>query len=1840
MPVQDFTLAAKPPKVSYSSLDSASPHFFEFSGGGPDGMDCIQQQHQHSGGMMMHSSFASAISAAASSALATPSGITTASRGPSPAMSIGGGVGGGASTAATDTSSEAGHSTNPFDPMANMVNADNDIAAVVAAQSSSTDAAIAAAAAAVKSMSVGTNSVLHTGRRKHIIGVCAMDKKSRSKPMSNILNALIKLGDYEAIIFGEKVIIDEPVERWPRCDVLIAFFSNGFPLDKAIEYVRLRQPFCVNNLSMQKVLWDRRLVMSVLDALGVQTPRRLIASRDGGPKVSMEVSDFIFNRTGHRIGILTDEENNRCSNCGHLHGYVKISHLQHQQQNPHAHLTQSHPSLLSQHAHSALTNAAATKHANDLLYCCLHQRKHSAASSADMTGLTAVTPSTPHTPRTPRTPQTPGSEDVPSVCAPLSPMRSSTATAVGHAELGTRIRGHSGTAALGHSTGLVTESGVKAAVPVPVPVPASVPVGSSSLFSSATHNNSSSNSNSLSKTTVSQVASSASMPNTAHTTQSEHTDSTAMAPTTSSVTAPTAPAVATAVPAQLILPASYAPSTAARHQSNPYPLWNGNQNVTGVAAATTAATTAAECFPSTAKRGSMCESSTSASTLAHNSNNNNARGTQTPPAGWPSCGMPTVCVCSICGNSTCCRSPSHGDSAAAIPHQQHPPLPPLIRYSSTSRLSSLMIPPSSSTMPSICADHFTPQPPSVVRMLDEDTVEIDGQIIRKPFVEKPVNGDDHNIYIYYSSEQGGGVRKLFRKVANKSSEFFPDLWEIRTDGSYLYEEFVDVENSEDVKVYTVGQDYAHSETRKSPVVDGVVKRNADGKEVRYAAELSPIERANALRIAQAFGQQVCGLDMLRTEDDGINGRRSLVIDVNGWSFVKGSSDYYERCAQILHAMFLDAVQRQMRSMFVWREPSYENPWVLKGFVSVFRHADRTPKQKLKFGFMSPPFVELLGTAREEIILRDHRDLERVQRAANLALANGLENKREIELLLAVLGRKIDMAGTKVQLKPSFEKPHKLTGAPGKLRKLQLILKWGGECTHAGIHQTKDLAENMHKDLAILNRQLLRDVRVYSGSERRIVATAEAFCEKLFGFSRVPSGCIAIRKDMLDDSNAAKDQMDAVKQRLKAAFEEGCGIDPSTFTTPSLTVGDIDLNSSSGGEFDEGMVPLTPAASSISSESVPPSEVATIVREMPAEMARDPLQFVREIYFLLRELCRTMKGNFERLGSDGIASLQEVWCCGETPELFRERWEKILRDFGCVAAGFESTIDGAITAVAEKFDPTKVAELYDSLKYDALHNREFLEGIFVPQFIHDEERQQHQQRRVLAAMEAYEAMDVQQSPASVHSCKQTPAQQPSQHPLPHHQRDDSSSSQTSITPGVSDAGVSESVLAPVAESPSAGIRSNRARRSLSVSGRRIFMSPLRTRAPLPSRAVSGSGVIAPASLAAAPHDPTPIAVRPSPSNGVNAAVSSLGLLSDTAATMPDALGGGGVSALNLNVLANSSGASSFGASNLGLVGKAPSFTGGRSSGTVNGNSGSSRPLIAHARRGSDSYLIIPDELEPVRELYHRAKVLFDYIAPREYGITDQEKNEIGVLTSVPLLRQIINDIERAADIIPESDSLAKSEQGNDEQVSSASASPTPQVKSSSLDAASVSGTATPDTPFAPPTIDVKPQAPIPAPQPTSSTAAMQPTRSGRDGGGSGGSGGSGFSSSVPLASANGSINNHPFTSLYFTKESHVHTFLNVIFQSGLPTRFNPGDIEELDYLTQITIEIYEKPANPHTGEPKELSLRLGFSPGAHHSNVIDVQADTEHHCLNVAQRRDLTPHMPLDLALSQLKQLLP
>src|SRR5690348_4284736 len=177
---------------------------------------------------------------------------------------------------------------------------------------------------------------------------------------------------------------------------------------------------------------------------------------------------------------------------------------------------------------------------------------------------------------------------------------------------------------------------------------------------------------------------------------------------------------------------------------------------------------------------------------------------------------------------------------------------------------------------------------------------------------------------------------------------------------------------------------------------------------------------------------------------------------------------------------------------------------------------------------------------------------------------------------------------------------------------------------------------------IMNKNVLDDVKIFTSSERRVRATAELFTQRFLDIREVPRDMLLIRKEMLDDSNAAKEKTDIVKKELWELLQ-------------------------------------------------PDSK--EIEKYWPKGQA-DPGELIQSMIASMRTLRDIMRKNFKRLDP---ATMQKTWCCYESPALFFERWEKIFGEFA----------DGDRT----EFDPSKVSELYDSLKYDALHNRPFLENIF-------------------------------------------------------------------------------------------------------------------------------------------------------------------------------------------------------------------------------------------------------------------------------------------------------------------------------------------------------------------------------------------------------------------------------------------------------------------------------------------------------------------------------------------------
>ncbi|XP_057435942.1 inositol hexakisphosphate and diphosphoinositol-pentakisphosphate kinase VIP2-like isoform X2 [Lotus japonicus] len=611
---------------------------------------------------------------------------------------------------------------------------------------------------------------------------------------------------------------------------------------------------------------------------------------------------------------------------------------------------------------------------------------------------------------------------------------------------------------------------------------------------------------------------------------------------------------------------------------------------------------------------------------------------------------------------------------------------------------------------------------------EEDFVEVHGMRFWKPFVEKPIHGDNHSIMIYYPSSAGGGMKELFRKVGNRSSDFHPDVRRVRREGSYIYEEFMPTGGT-DVKVYTVGPEYAHAEARKSPVVDGVVMRNPDGKEVRYPVLLTPAEKQMAREVCIAFRQSVCGFDLLRCEG------RSYVCDVNGWSFVKNSHKYYDDAACVLRKMFLDAKAPHLSSAIPptlpWKvnepvQPSegltrqgsgiigtFGQAEELRCVIAVIRHGDRTPKQKVKLKVTEEKLLNLMlkyngGRPRAETKLKTAVQLQDLLDATRMLVPRtrpGRESDSEAEVehgeklrqVKAVLEEGGHFSGIyrKVQLKPlKWTKVTKNNGEGEEERPVEalMVLKYGGVLTHAGRKQAEELGRyfrnNMYPGegtgLLRLHSTYRHDLKIYSSDEGRVQMSAAAFAKGLLDLEGqlTPILVSLVSKDssMLDGLDNASIEMEEAKARLNEIITRSSKIVSSNEAPEVPWMVD-------GAGLPPNASELLPKLVSLIKKVT--EQVRQLAKDENEKLTDTCLDDVIPPYDQAKALGKT------NIDVDRIAA--GLPCGSEGFLLMYARWKKLERDL--------------YNERKERFDITQIPDVYDSCKYDLLHNAHLnLEGL--------------------------------------------------------------------------------------------------------------------------------------------------------------------------------------------------------------------------------------------------------------------------------------------------------------------------------------------------------------------------------------------------------------------------------------------------------------------------------------------------------------------------------------------------
>jgi len=404
----------------------------------------------------------------------------------------------------------------------------------------------------------------------------------------------------------------------------------------------------------------------------------------------------------------------------------------------------------------------------------------------------------------------------------------------------------------------------------------------------------------------------------------------------------------------------------------------------------------------------------------------------------------------------------------------------------------------------------------------EDYIVVENRMIKKPFVEKPVDRRDRQIYVYYPRAQGGGRALLSTRESGDVPQgvHFDPNGKIRKEGSFIYQEYLQSEGFVVQVICVGGNSYGNA------VLAGVGKA-ALAKSGVSSPEPCPVwlrqeEKIMASKLQVILAQTLFGLTLLRSQTASGNAI-SYIIDV--WPGIPSTG---------LGAHNHDVVRALQQSMKIWRgafsrarslpkysaeegggedndnrscatprsrlsDASYMDKSGAEGdseeadlicVLLVARHSERTPKQKVKakvslpsdysagmlLGWLQGDMVgpeDILGNPRG-LELRAKKQLVRLQDAARSLKNQGYDVGSLTDALDC-----ISKEGATFHAKVGCEEGRLVIG-----------LKWGGELTAAGISDAEEFGREFRletypkEDMDELLATLRHDIKIYASKESR------------------------------------------------------------------------------------------------------------------------------------------------------------------------------------------------------------------------------------------------------------------------------------------------------------------------------------------------------------------------------------------------------------------------------------------------------------------------------------------------------------------------------------------------------------------------------------------------------------------------------------------------------------------------------------------------------------------------------------------------------------------------------------
>ncbi|CAN0924391.1 Inositol hexakisphosphate and diphosphoinositol-pentakisphosphate kinase VIP2 [Linum grandiflorum] len=284
---------------------------------------------------------------------------------------------------------------------------------------------------------------------------------------------------------------------------------------------------------------------------------------------------------------------------------------------------------------------------------------------------------------------------------------------------------------------------------------------------------------------------------------------------------------------------------------------------------------------------------------------------------------------------------------------------------------------------------------------------------------------------------------------------------------------------------------------------------------------------------------------------------------------------------------------------------------------------------------------------------------------------------------------------KVQLKPlKWIKVPKSNGEGEEDRPVEalMVLKYGGVLTHAGRKQAEELGRyfrnNMYPGegtgLLRLHSTYRHDLKIYSSDEGRVQMSAAAFAKGLLDLEGqlTPILVSLVSKDssMLDGLDHASIEMEEAKARLNEIITSSVKTITSNLSSDFPWMTDGAGLPSNASELLQNLEKLTKKVT---------QQVRLLAKDEDEELTETSAHDVVLPYDQAKALGKT------NIDVDRIAA--GLPCGSEGFLLMYARWRKLEKDL--------------YNERKERFDTTQIPDIYDSCKYDLLHNAHLnLEGL--------------------------------------------------------------------------------------------------------------------------------------------------------------------------------------------------------------------------------------------------------------------------------------------------------------------------------------------------------------------------------------------------------------------------------------------------------------------------------------------------------------------------------------------------